>query len=483
MQHLSDYLSMPAFRNGRPWLLTLLCWLPILPLSADQEAPLEQVLGGFGSDEPDASLDDLLQGFDEAPTNKPVQPVGRKTQPNERWRFSGEIDFSSAYNFAHKRPAAGETDYRGVSRLRTSLDLELEGDLTPDWRLHLALSGKYDAVYGVNGRSDYTAELLDESESEVEIGEAYLQGSLGAEFDLKLGRQILVWGKSDNLRVTDVLNPLDLREPGIVDIEDLRLPVTMAKLDYFSGDWGFTLIAIPEVRFSKLPAFGSDFYPGSGAPPSERVPADAAGHMQYALAANGIFSGWDLSFYWADIYRDQGHLVSTGGSPELRHARINMAGTASNIAVGNWLLKGELAYLSGLRFSGVPGIKRDRTDILLGVDYSGFDDTTLSAERVVRHLSGFNENLDAAGYSENQWQTALRYQGEFLHARLKLTGVATFYGEALDQGGFVRLSGDYELAEAQILTLGVIFYEAGDGAPFSGSGDNDRLFAGYSYSF
>jgi len=160
-----------------------------------------------------------------------------------------------------------------------------------------------------------------------------------------------------------------------------------------------------------------------------------------------------------------------------------MAGAASNVAVGNWLLKGELAYLSGLRFSGVPGIKRDRTDILLGVDYSGFDDTTLSAERVVRHLSGFNKNLDAAGYSENQWQTALRYQGEFLHARLKLTGVATFYGEALDQGGFVRLSGDYELAEAQILTLGVIFYEAGDGAPFSGSGDNDRLFAGYSYSF
>ena len=36
----------------------------------------------------------------------------------------------------------------------------------------------------------------------------------------------------DNLRVTDVLNPMDLRVPGLTDIDDLRLPVTMIKLDY-----------------------------------------------------------------------------------------------------------------------------------------------------------------------------------------------------------------------------------------------------------
>ena len=72
--------------------------------------------------------------------------------------------------------------------------------------------------------------------------------------------------------------------------------------------------------------------------------------------------------------------------------------------------------------------------------------------------------------------------GEFLHARLKLTGVATFYGEALDEGGFIRLSGDYELAEAQILTLGVIFMKTGS-LLFWMSGQNDRLFAGLQLQF
>ena len=466
--------------------LLLLCWLPLAPLSADQEMPLEEVLDGFG-EEPSggtapASLDDLLQGFDDADVAAP-QPLDHELQPGGGWDISGEIDFSSAFNFAHRAPAADATDYRGLSRLRTGIDLELKGELMPGWRLHLALNGDYDAVYQANGRSNYEPQLLNDSESEFEVGEAYLQGSPGEAFDLKIGRQILVWGKSDNLRVTDVLNPLDLREPGVVDIKDLRLPVGMAKLGYFAGDWGFSLIAIPEVRFSKLPPYGSDFYQGAAKPPPEQVPADGFDRMQYALAANGIFSGWDLSLYWADIYQDQGYLDSTGSSPVLRHGRINMAGAAGNVALGNWLLKSEFAYLSGLRFSGLPGVKRDRADILVGVEYSGFDDTTLGVERVLRRLSGFNRDFTAAGYARNQWQTALRYQGEFLHARLKLTGVATFYGEALDEGGFIRLSGDYELAEAQILTLGVIFYENGGSPPVLDVGQNDRLFAGYSYSF
>ena len=66
----------------------------------------------------------------------------------------------------------------------------------------------------------------------------------------------MVWGKSDNLRVTDVLNPLDNREPGLVDIEDLRLPTTMTKLDLYLGDWNLSGMVVHEVRFNKAPALG-----------------------------------------------------------------------------------------------------------------------------------------------------------------------------------------------------------------------------------
>jgi len=172
--------------------------------------------------------------------------------------------------------------------------------------------------------------------------------------DIKLGRQIVVWGKSDNIRVTDVLNPLDMREPGLTDIEDLRLPVATSRLDYYIGDWNLTGIVIHEIRFNKSPEYGSDFYPSSTPPPYEDKPGSRCKNTEYAAAINGIFSGWDISFYWADFYNDTPHmeLVSAGPPPQIewKHARLKMFGAAFNQALGNWLLKTEAAYIDGFKF-------------------------------------------------------------------------------------------------------------------------------------
>ena len=123
----------------------------------------------------------------------------------------------------------------------------------------------------------------------------YIQGSLTKSLDVKIGRQIVVWGKSDNIRVTDVLNPLDIREPGLTDIEDLRLPVTMSRLDYYIGDWSLTGIAIHEIRFNKRPEYGSDFYPGSQPPPHEDKPDHCGNNTEYAVAINTAFSNRQVS--------------------------------------------------------------------------------------------------------------------------------------------------------------------------------------------
>jgi len=72
------------------------------------------------------------------------------------------------------------------------------------------------------------------------------------------------------VRVTDILNPLDNRLPGMVDIKNLRLPVAMTKLDYYTGLWNLSGIMIHEARFDKTPVFNSDFYPGAGPLPSEK---------------------------------------------------------------------------------------------------------------------------------------------------------------------------------------------------------------------
>lgn len=437
---------------------------------------MDEVLEGFGGDAAAAGVDSVLQGFADAPLEPapaPAQPEAEGRTPLPAW-LNGALTLSGDWAYAHSAPPPGAADYRGLNRLRVKLALAAEHKSASGWRFFANGYAHYDLAYRIQGRDDYPARVLDEYEDELELGELFVQGRLSERLDLKLGRQIVVWGKSDNLRITDVLNPLDQRAPGLVDIEDLRLPVSMVKLDYYWDRWNLSLMAIPEWRGPKLPPAGAEFNPF----PDARPPEDAPEGAEFALAANGRFSGWDLSLYAARLYDDNAHV--TDGTR--RHARLRMAGAALNIAEGNWLYKAEVAYLSGLRFGGLLESEADRTDLLLGLEYAGFDNASLSLEAADRHLHGYDSALAASGQPEDLWQIALRYQADLLHDRLHLTALETRSGEDLD-GGFTRLSAGYDLRDGLSVTGGAVVYHHGALPPFDGINNNDRLFLEVTYSF
>jgi hypothetical protein len=369
------------------------------------------------------------------------------------------------------------------------LNLELNAKFFSSWQARISGKGAYDFAYVIKGRNKFTDDVLDNYEKELEFGETYIQGSLIKSLDVKIGRQIVVWGKSDNIRVTDVLNPLDIREPGITDIEDLRLPVTMSRLDYYIGDWSLTGITIHEIRFNKNPEFGSDFYPSLTPPPHEDKPDSSCNNTEYATAINGIFSGWDVSFYWADFYNDMPHfeLKVTGLPPQIEwnHARQKMAGAAFNSAIGNWLIKTEAAYINGFEFFNAPGKDYSRTDILAGIEYSGFKDTTFSIEAVNRHINHFDQILklppDQAQEDEFQW--VVRLTRDFLNDTLTLTLLASTFGGTGQDGAFQRFSAEYDITDSIELAGGVVLYQSGDLERFRNIGDNDRLFCEIKYSY
>ncbi len=444
------------------YILTLLLSALALPaLTAESiDTELEAILGGFE--------EEALQGFDTPPA-----------APKRDWRISGRLLSSGSYNFAHPAPDTSEVDHRGLSRLRLKLNLELDWDWSPDWRLHAAGYAFHDFAYAWNGRDGYPDTLLDSMEQEVELGELWLHGRLTPALDLKVGRQIVVWGKSDNLRVTDVINPMDQREPGWVDIEDLRLPLTMARMDYYRGDWSLTTLVIQEQRLNKQPAVGSNFYPFSRTQPNEERPKDA----ELALALNGVFSGWDLALYAARLNDDTPYIITENNTTLRQHSRITLLGSTINIARGNWLLKGELAHFRGLLHSATPYRQRRRSDLLLGVEYSGIRDVNLSFELLDRHLHSYDSALLSDGIERDELQAAFRYQGDYRHDRLHLTLFHTLSGGSGNGGGFTRLSTAYDLQDALTLTGGLVLYHSGDNPPFNAIGDTDRLFLDLKYSF
>ena len=313
------------------------------------------------------------------------------------------------------------------------------------------------------------------------------RGVCSQDLDLKFGRQIVVWGKADNIRVVDVLNPLDYRELGLVDIEDLRLPVTMTRLDYYFGDWNLTGVVVHEIRYNKEPAYGSDFYPSAAPPPGVEEPRKGFGEPQFGAALNGIFTGWDLSFYFARYFDDMAHLELTYPPLGLRrvHSRLTMFGTSVNAAFGNWLFKAEAAYLDGLKYTLLPGQTKSRVDLLLGMEYSGFTDTTLTLEAANRHILDYNERLtyDPGGYEENEFQAALRVTRTFMHERLTLNILAMMFGYSAEGGSLERVSLTYDIDDHWSVTGGVILYQAGDEPALKKLELNDRVYFDIKYGF
>ncbi len=479
-------------RHFRLYLLVLfMLGTPALALS--QEPSLDEVIGGF--QEPgdeikaDPNLDDVLLGFGEVEESGGI--ISKKKQVAKEagllpdWLdLSGSLGLALSFNFAHHAPNPGATDFRKLSRLKSTLDLDLDIKLPDNWQARIGGQAFYDAIYSLRGRDNYSYKLLNDYEDEVELSEVYLQGAVCDNLDLKIGRQVVVWGKSDNIRITDVLNPLDNREPGLVDIEDLRLPVTMTRLDYYFGKWNLSGLLLHEVRFNKDPVFGSDFFPGSRPLPREEKPSSNWNNQECALALNGIFSGWDLSFYGAWLWDDRAYIDETAVNPRLCHSRILMLGTALNIAYGNWLIKSEAAYLDGLTYSSAID-RKNRLDILIGLEYTGFNETVISFEIANRHIFAFEKALEQAPFyiEEDDFQSVFRLTRDFQHDTLQLTLLLSAFGLTGDGGSMQRLTLAYDISDDFKLTGGLITYQNGDRALFRSIGDNDRLFGELCYSF
>jgi len=437
-------------------------------------------------------IEDMLEEFENDNDDLPALSVEKSLeQKKKRSPVSLKSYFKQgmSYNYAHNKPLSGQSDWRGLSKLRSEIFSHIKVDVTDNIKAVVSGNIFYDSAYFINNRSDYTKQVLDAYEYELEFKEVYIQGNLLKNLDIKLGRQIIVWGTSDYIRVTDVLNPLDLREPGITDLEDLRLPLTMSRMDYYFENFNLTAIAVHEKRFNKNPVFGSDFYPFDIPLPREKHLENDWDNTEWAISFKAILDKWDISFYFAQIFNDSAHMVMENplNNPTITmdHAKTNMAGTAMQVAYGNWLFKTEAAYFNGLRFFNQPYQTFARWDFLLGVEYFGFNETYISLEAVNRHINHFNSSLELfPDYAlKNDFQVMLKISKDFLHDTLKLSFLGSIFGIDGRNGSFQRYTLEYLLTDHWSILTGIINYQSGDMIEMKKIGDNDRIFLNIKYSF
>jgi len=446
------------------------------------------------------SVDEALEGFDDSSESSTVTPKSSKltqkdndnvmdgfddsdvsetseSKKNFIEGLTGKFTEQVAYSYNGKKP------HNDLTSIKSSLFLDYEHKFENGWRFKTNAKAYYDAIYDLRNKSHlkvpYSNDELKAQRHETELFDAYIEGSITDSIDLKLGRQVVVWGRSDTIRITDVLNPLDNRRPGMVDVEDLRLPTTMAKFDFFLGNWRVTPIAVLEQRFTKMPAFGSAFNPQ----PDPHIDEKSYTDVTYALSVGGEFSGWDVNFYAARLRDDAGYVKFTP-QPRFTHDKVNMFGTALNVLSGAWLFKTELAYFNGLKYTSTQNKTFSRTDALIGVEYKGIADTMISYDFSLRHFNHYDQRLKNELFlpKHNTYQHAFRVTSDFLNATLHANYLLSLYGSKFDEGGFQRAWLKYDIADAISTNIGVVDYIGGSKL-FDTIKNNDMIFADISYSF
>jgi len=120
-----------------------------------------------------------------------------------------------------------------------------------------------------------------------------------------------------------------------------------------------------------------------------------------------------------------------------------------------------------------------------GIEYYGFDETTLALEIVNRHIFDYEKAMLGVPsfVRENSVEYAFRYTTDWMNARLSTTLLAMVFGYKAQDGAVVRAEGSYTFRDGLVGTLGLLIYADGELPPLDLWGNNDRVFIDIKYSF
>lgn len=126
----------------------------------------------------------------------------------------------------------------GTSQLvgsESRLQLEMEMEFHPDVIVFGIFRALHDAAYDIRSGSSDWEQFAGSRASlghETKMREIYMDLTVG-DWDFRIGKQQIVWGETDGMRLMDIINPLDMRRQYITrDWEDIRRPLVAIKAVY-----------------------------------------------------------------------------------------------------------------------------------------------------------------------------------------------------------------------------------------------------------
>jgi len=399
----------------------------------------------------------------------------------------------------------------------------------------------YDAVYDVEG--SYRDLVNKEKNTKLQlpvktewIRQAFLDVYMDR-VDLRLGKQQVVWGTTDGVRILDLVNPLDYREWTLNEYPEMRIPLWMANVETeLNPNSHIQLLLIPDYQANYYPPAGSPYAPRTvviGAEsanqpfvtvttidekPSRNLENTKIGLRWRNVVEGGYLSGLEYTLNYLHTYDFASSAytrttvnINPFGPPDIqvkltrRAEQIEVIGGSFSKSITEgiigdlgkgWTVRGEYAYIAngamnyGTDKNIVGTVDVDQFNYAIGLDKVFLTDLQFSLQ-FIQLIAHATEDFDKSQYTLLFGPTrgpldkvenliTLKLSKDFMHERLK-PEVLIIYTD--DNDWRISPAVSFELNDNWMVASGLHIFE-GDSAHLHGEFDKvDQVFFETTYSW
>lgn len=383
--------------------------------------------------------------------------------------------------------------------------------LTP--RVDASLSENTEVTLSARFRFDEEDNLISESGSsatrseinrvwsigkngQAEIRDLYLDQAVG-DFFFRLGKQQVVWGQADGVRVLDVVNPVDYREFILPPLEDRRVSLWMLNADGSLASGNLQVLLIPDTTYDVTP-IGSARYSASSPLLVPRPPVDRQVRLQEiekpdnaldtGIRWQTFVGGWDVSLNYLYHFHDQPvYRVDTEDEELLvtpEYERTHLVGGSLSNAYGDFVVRGELGYSTDRYW--IADFSKNQTGVVgspelamvAGLDYSGSTNTFGSVQL---HLSQMSEGRQEAVREEKELTWTVLIRRQLMNQSLALEAFAVQSVNRRDS--LVQLQASYTWNDHLNVYLSADAFSGDRDGLYGQYHENDQVTIGVNYHY
>ncbi len=333
------------------------------------------------------------------------------------------------------------------------------------------------------------------------LREAYLDLYF-SNFDIRVGKQQIVWGKADGVFITDIVSPKDLYEFLLPEFDEIRIGVVGAKLNYYMGNSTIEFVWLPVFTPTNLPNSNSIWVPKMSfdLPPtfdySKQDITPSLENSEVFLKYSALTEVVDFELMGGYMWDDDATMFNSltpngiGGmnltiSPEYK--RLSVAGGSFSTTLGPLVLRGEGAYYFGKNFNttnpminnGV--IEKDYIHYMFGTDFNLFD-INFSVQFIQKAIMDYEEIIAPNVFFKDEFNNMMTFLARYsmLNETLDLE-LFSYYDFEYD-GALIRPRILYDYSDTINLQLGANIL-TGSSGQFGQFNDNDMIYGKVKYSF